>query len=73
MRPPTLSATVISDCQTELEKLKSTLEKRASKEGLWVNLRILTWPFEEKETKRAMDMLHRFHGMFHSALSSDTL
>jgi hypothetical protein len=37
------------------------------------SLKDLTWPFEEKETGRAVDMLHRFQGMFHTALSSDTL
>jgi hypothetical protein len=73
VRPSTLSATAIRECRTELDHLKSKLEKRTSKDGLLGNLKVLTWPFEEKETRRTVDMLHRFREIFHAALSSDTL
>jgi hypothetical protein len=72
-RPFAISTSAIDECQTQLKELKLKLEHRISKDGFLANLKPMTWPFEEKETKRIVDKLHRFHDIFHSAVSSDTM
>lgn len=70
-RPSSLSKQSMDIYMAEITAVKSGLEKRASKTGLSAKLKSLSWPLEEKETKRSVDTLHRIHGLLNSALSAD--
>ena len=68
-----LSKVAIDECINSLNLLKSKLEKKALKEGMNAKFSALTWPFDEKETKRVVESLHRYHSLFASAISADNL
>lgn len=72
-RQPVISKTVIEDCKKRLEKVKVVLERKAWEHGVGRKLGALVWPFQEKEMKETMEMLHRFHAVFASALATDHL
>ncbi|KAL2073364.1 hypothetical protein VTL71DRAFT_10688 [Oculimacula yallundae] len=70
-RPSSLSKVAMDIYIEELTAVKIGLENRAEKAGLGAKLKKLSWPLEEKETKKFVDTLHRIHGVLNSALSSD--
>jgi hypothetical protein len=75
-RDDTISTDAINNCNKQLEHVKSKLEKRSvalAEPGPFSKLKLLGWPFEEKETKKLVATLHRFHDIFLSALATDHL
>lgn len=63
-RPASLNDDVLKDCHKNLSALHLDLEKR---------LRRLLWPFQEKELKKHIDILHRFRAIFADFLSTNIL
>lgn len=63
-RPTSLNDEVLRDCRKNLSALHLDLEKR---------LRRLLWPFQEKELKKYIDVLHRFRAIFADFLSTNIL
>ncbi|KAJ9605133.1 hypothetical protein H2200_010523 [Cladophialophora chaetospira] len=64
----TLLAEALKKCQSDMEKLQTRLERHKSS-----TLRSLAWPFQERETKGLVEMLHRWRGTFDSVVSTGTL
>jgi hypothetical protein len=62
--PGSLNDDLIQDCHKNLAALRSTLEKRLVK---------LMWPFQEKDLKKQIDILHRYRELFTSFLSASIL
>ena len=58
---------------TQIERFKAKLEKRLAKNGPLSGLKNLTWPFEEGEMAKVVEMLHRLQGILHASLSVDGL
>lgn len=73
VREHQVSNAEISKCISELQELKNKLDGRLSKRGMAGKLGTLAWPFSEGDTKKKVDMLHRYHGIFSSALLADNL
>ena len=63
----------MKECKQELEQLKKTLEKKAARSGIRGKLETLAWYFSEPEVKEKVEMLHRYNGIFSSALVADNL
>lgn len=63
----------VSDCIRDLRQLKAKLEGKLAKKGVIGKLNMLAWPFSETDTQKKVDMLHRYHGIFSSALMADNL
>ena len=75
-RDASISADAIQSCTEQLEQVKSKLEKKSAalaEPGPLSKLKLLAWPFQEKETKKLVATLHRFHDIFLSALATDHL
>jgi hypothetical protein len=59
-RPSSMS-TALQDCQELLRSLKTSLEKAAENSSRIEKLKSsLKWPFDEKEVKKFVEMLHRY-------------
>jgi len=71
--PSPLSQFTIGECQHEIERIKERLEKRRDGPGIRSALRVMTWPFEEKETGKLIEVLHRWKGIFEAAISTSIL
>jgi predicted nucleic acid-binding protein len=73
-RPALFSNGVIEECQNHLSALKASLEGHVKENKRLKKLKsTLIWPFEEKELKQNVEILHRFHGIFADAISVETL
>jgi hypothetical protein len=73
-RPALFSNGVIEECQNHLSVLKASLEGRVEENKRLKKLKsTLIWPFEEKELKQNIEMLHRLRGIFADAISAETL
>jgi ankyrin repeat domain-containing protein 50 len=59
----------VEGCHSELERLRSRLQKRTTENALSNAIHRLTWPFAEEETRRLIDVIHRYLDVFHAALS----
>jgi hypothetical protein len=70
---PSISRNAINKCHKQLESVKARLEKRLKKKKILWTLKNLSWPFEEKETRDLVAMLHRYHSMFVAVLTEDIL
>jgi len=65
---------VIKGCQKHLSGLKARLEDHVDEGKEFGRLKsTLVWPFEEKELKQNIEMLHRFRGIFADAMTAETL
>jgi hypothetical protein len=64
-----LSTDGIDDCKSELERLHQKLKKRKADNAF----NRLTWPFAEEDTRKIVEVLHRYQNIFHMALSTDGL
>lgn len=71
MREPEVSDAAISNCISELQQLKTKLDHKLSRGGALGKLAALAWPFSEADTLRKVEMLHRYHDIFSSALLAD--
>jgi len=57
-----------------LSLLKATLEGHVVEKKRLRKLKsTLVWPFEGKELKQNIEMLHRYSGIFADAISAETL
>ncbi|KAJ7766257.1 ankyrin repeat-containing domain protein [Mycena metata] len=74
-RPASLSAEVLEDFHNHLSSLKNNLEARAAtSSGSLTRLKSsLTWPLEEQQMKKHIEMLHRFRSIFADYVSARTL
>ncbi|KAJ6524309.1 ankyrin repeat-containing domain protein [Mycena capillaripes] len=64
-RPASLSTEVLNDCRDQLVLLRQNLQGSAADGSSLTRLKLaLVWPLEEKQTKKHIDMLHRFRGIF---------
>ena len=63
--------TIVDGCREELENWCSKLHKRSTDSSLGKSLNRLTWPFAEEETRRLVDLLHRYQTSFHAVLAAD--
>jgi hypothetical protein len=64
-------ATAIRRCEAELADLKTRLEERGKKSRWSAKIAALGWPMEAKETRKSVDMFHRYLEIFNTALSLD--
>jgi hypothetical protein len=58
--PSSLNEEALQECRRQLSVLHLDLDKR---------LRRLVWPFQEKEVKKYIDLLHRYRSLFADFLS----
>ena len=65
-----VDSTIISGCYDELDRLRTRLQKRTIGDALSSAALRFTWPFAEEETRRLIDVLHRYQNSFHAALSA---
>ncbi|KAJ7851754.1 ankyrin repeat-containing domain protein [Mycena leptocephala] len=74
-RPASLSAEVLDDCRNQLTLLKHKLEGHAanSSRSLTRLKSSLTWPLEEQQMKKHIEMLHRFRSIFADYVLASTL
>ncbi|KAJ7111396.1 ankyrin repeat-containing domain protein [Mycena epipterygia] len=73
-RPASLSAKLLDDCRDQLDLLRQNLKGPAADSSGLARLKsTLVWPLEEKQTKKHIDMLHRFRGIFADYVSAITL
>ncbi|KAJ7033224.1 ankyrin repeat-containing domain protein [Mycena alexandri] len=74
-RPASLSAEVLDGCRNHLSLLKSNLEGRAvnSSSSLTRLKSSLTWPLEEQQMKKHIEMLRRFRSIFADYVLASTL
>ncbi|KAJ7111390.1 ankyrin repeat-containing domain protein [Mycena epipterygia] len=73
-RPASLSAKVLDDCRDQLDLLRQNLKGPAADSSGLARLKsTLVWPLEEKQTKKHIDMLHRFRSIFADYVSAITL
>ncbi|KAF5691963.1 ankyrin repeat domain-containing protein [Fusarium circinatum] len=63
----------LHDCRLEVEHLKAKLEKKLSYGRIKARVAALAWPLSESELLEKVNMLHRYNGIFSSALQADTL
>jgi hypothetical protein len=68
-----LPASLISECEKELETLRQKLQKRAARTGHISKLHALSWPFEEKETKDLVDRIARWNSIFGTIINTCNL
>lgn len=62
--PSSLNEEALQDCRRHLLALHLDLDKR---------LRRLVWPFQEKEVKKYIDLLHRYRSLFADFLSTNIM
>ncbi|KAI0537483.1 hypothetical protein GGR58DRAFT_471699 [Xylaria digitata] len=67
----TVSTTAIDSYKLQVEKVKAKLEKKLARNNPLSGLKSLSWPFEESEMARVVEMLHRLQSILHSSLSAD--
>ncbi|KAF5706589.1 ankyrin repeat domain-containing protein [Fusarium mundagurra] len=63
----------LHDCQQEIEHLRAKLEKKVSYGRIKAKVAALAWPLSESELLDKVNMLHRYNGIFSSALQADSL
>lgn len=63
----------LHDCQREIEHLRAKLEKKLSYGRIKAKVAALAWPLSESELLDKVNMLHRYNGIFSSALQADNL
>ncbi|KAM0338385.1 hypothetical protein ACHAPU_011340 [Fusarium lateritium] len=63
----------LNDCKQEVEQLRTKLERKVSCGGIKAKVAALAWPLSESELQDKVNMLHRYNGIFSSALHADTL
>ncbi|KAJ4273195.1 hypothetical protein NW764_012442 [Fusarium oxysporum] len=63
----------LNDCQQEVEHLKAKLERKVSYGRIKAKVAALAWPLSESELQDKVNMLHRYNGIFSSALQADSL
>ncbi|KAF4953278.1 hypothetical protein FGADI_6144 [Fusarium gaditjirri] len=63
----------LHDCQKEVEYLRAKLEKKVSYGRIKAKVAALAWPLSESELLDKVNMLHRYNGIFSSALQADSL
>ncbi|KAI6762433.1 hypothetical protein HG530_008413 [Fusarium avenaceum] len=63
----------LNDCKQEVETLRTKLERKVSYGGIKARVAALAWPLSESELLDKVNMLHRYNGIFSSALQADTL
>ncbi|KAG5655370.1 hypothetical protein KAF25_006873 [Fusarium avenaceum] len=63
----------LNDCKQEVESLRTKLERKVSYGGIKARVAALAWPLSESELLDKVNMLHRYNGIFSSALQADTL
>ncbi|KAJ5522431.1 hypothetical protein N7527_006546 [Penicillium freii] len=62
--PSSLNADALQECRRHLSALHLDLDKR---------LRRLVWPFQEKEVKKYIELLHRYRSLFSDFLSTNIM
>ncbi|KAG7406969.1 Ankyrin-3 [Fusarium oxysporum f. sp. rapae] len=62
----------LSDCKQEVEHLRAKLERKVSYGGIKAKVAALAWPLSESELQDKVNMLHRYNGIFSSALQADS-
>jgi hypothetical protein len=72
-RDASISTTAMDSYKRQLEKVKTKLEKNLTRDGPFSGLKSFTWPFQESEMARVVELLHRVRGILHSSLSADNL
>ncbi|KAJ7195911.1 ankyrin repeat-containing domain protein [Mycena pura] len=73
-RPASLSTKVLDDCREQLDLLRQNLKGPAADSSGLARLKSsLVWPLEEKQTRKHIDMLHSFRGIFADYVSAITL
>jgi hypothetical protein len=73
IREPHVSADAVNECVSELQQVKTKLDAKLARGGIMGKFEALAWPFSEMDTQKKVDMLHRFHSLFSSALLADNL
>ncbi|KAF1955877.1 hypothetical protein CC80DRAFT_446803 [Byssothecium circinans] len=68
---PNVSKDAVNKCISDLQQLKAKLDGKLARRGVMGKLDALAWPFSEPDTQKNVDMLHRYHGLFSSALLAD--
>ncbi|EWG52246.1 hypothetical protein FVEG_11036 [Fusarium verticillioides 7600] len=63
----------LHDCQLEVESLRAKLQKKLSYGRIKAKVAALAWPLSESELLDKVNMLHRYNGIFSSALQADNL
>ncbi|KAL7764866.1 hypothetical protein ACKLNR_006011 [Fusarium oxysporum f. sp. zingiberi] len=63
----------LNDCKQEVEHLKAKLERKVSYGRIKAKVAALAWPLSESELQDKVNMLHRYNGIFSSALQADSL
>lgn len=63
----------LNDCKQEVEHLKAKLERKVSYGRIKAKVAALVWPLSESELLDKVNMLHRYNGIFSSALQADNL
>ncbi|KAH7215263.1 ankyrin repeat-containing domain protein [Fusarium oxysporum] len=63
----------LKDCKQEVEHLKAKLERKVSYGRIKAKVAALAWPLSESELQDKVNMLHRYNGIFSSALQADSL
>ncbi|KAI1311980.1 hypothetical protein F5Y03DRAFT_261558 [Xylaria venustula] len=71
-RKPDISETALKDCIHELQKAKAHLASKLGKGGLMGKLYAITWPFQEKEFEKKVQILSHFNDIFSTALGTET-
>jgi hypothetical protein len=66
-------STALHDCQLEVESLRAKLQKKLSYGRIKAKVAALAWPLSESELLDKVNMLHRYNGIFSSALQADNL
>jgi hypothetical protein len=56
----TATTTALEGCHSELERLRSKLQKRTTENSFSNAIHRLTWPFAEEETRHLIEVLGRF-------------
>ncbi|SPJ73995.1 related to ankyrin [Fusarium torulosum] len=63
----------LNDCKQEVEHLRAKLERKVSYGRIKAKVAALAWPLSESELQDKVNMLHRYNGIFSSALQADSL
>ncbi|KAI9890030.1 MAG: hypothetical protein M1814_004546 [Vezdaea aestivalis] len=69
----TPSLSVIQLCEEDLKVILAKFEKNAAKSSLSRAMTRLKWPFDEPQTTKYVDMLHRHRSIFESSVAIDSL
>jgi len=68
-----VSTATVDSYKLQIERVRTRLEKKFTRNSPLSGLKNLTWPFEEAEMARVVEMLHRLQSILHSSLSVDGL